>query len=330
MQNDVLQEVVLRMSNVLDEQQLRKLGDVLSICFKDCTISKNTEITCCDQTNWEKVLKIFIASKGLKNCSQGTRYNYYTRLRHLMSSLNKNIEDVSTNDLRYYLAIYKEQHKISDSYIDTIRRYISSFFSFCQVEGYITSNPADRLEKVKVPKTLKRAFTQRDLVILKENADSIRDLALIEVMYSTAGRVGEIVALNKQDINFTTREVNLYGFKGKAERKVYLTEEALYYLEKYLESRNDKNDALFVGLKKPYNRMSKENIELRVRTIGQKCGIKAYPHKFRRSFLSDGSHRGMNLQELQKYAGHVKPETTMMYLDIKNEDIHSSFNKHIG
>lgn len=330
MKDDIVQEVVLKMSSDLSDKQLRKLGEVLSVCVKDYTFTKNTEIACYEQTDWEKILKIFIASKGLKNCSQGTRYNYYSRLRNLMTMLGKNIADITTNDLRYYLAMYKETHKISDSYIDTIRRYISSFFSFCQIEGYITTNPAERLEKVKVPKILKNAFSQRDLVILKENAECIRDLALIEVLYSTAGRVGEVIALNKSDINFATGQVNLYGFKGKAERIVYLTEEAMYYLEKYLNSRTDSNEALFVGLREPYNRVTENTVETRMRNLGKKVGIKTHPHKFRRTFLSDGSHRGMNLQELQKYAGHVKPETTMMYLDIKNEDIHSSFNRYIG
>lgn len=328
--NDVVQEVILKMSEDLNDYQLRKLSNVLSICLKDYTFTRNTEIVCKEETDWEHILKIFIASKGLKNCSHGTRYNYYTCLQRMLGTINKNVKEITTNDLRYYLAMYKETHKIGESYLDTLRRYASSFFSFCHIEGYIENNPADRLEKVKVPQVIRNAFSQRELVMLKEGTECIRDLALIEVLYSTAGRVGEIVALNKSDINYMTGQVDLYGFKGKAEREVYLTEEAMYYLEKYLATRTDNNEALFVNMKKPYGRMSKNNIELRIRELGQKVGVKAHPHKFRRTFLSDCSHRGMNLQELQKYAGHVKPETTMMYLDIKNNDIHSSFNKYMG
>ena len=326
---DIIQDVAMKMSDSLSKEQLEKLINIMTTCVHDYTITPNMEIACAE-TNWKKILNFYLASKKLKNCSDGTIENYGLCISKLMTTLNKNVPDVTTNDLRYYITQYRMQKNVSQSYLDTLRRYMNSFFSFCHKEGFIDHNPAERLEKIKVPKSIKKPFTYEEMEILKESAENLRDVALMEVLYSTAGRVGEIVALNINDVNFSNGQVTLYGQKGKAERIVYITPVALYHLKKYLKSRNDNNEALFVTLRSPHNRIAKDGIECMFRKLSKKTGIIAHPHKFRRTLLTNGSHRGMSVHELQKYAGHVKIDTTMMYINVENEDIRSSFNRYIG
>lgn len=157
-----------------------------------------------------------------------------------------------------------------------------------------------------------------------------RDLAIMEVLYSTAARVGEIVALNRSDINFVGKDVVIYGQKGKAERMVYLTDTAAYHLKKYLSGRTDDNPALFVSCRAPYRRLTESGIQAMLRTLGRRVGVHAHPHKFRRSLLTDAGARGVPLQELQRYAGHVKPDTTMIYVSVREESVRASFNRYIA
>lgn len=325
---DIIQNVAMKMSDSLSGEQLEKLVNVISSCIHDYKIIPNTEIAC-TETNWRKILNFYLASKKLKNCSDGTIANYDICITNMMQTLGKNVQDITTNDLRYYLMQYQATRNVSQSYLDTLRRYINSFFVFCVKENFITINPAERLDRIKVPQIIRNPFTYDEMEILKESAENLRDIALMEVLYSTAARVGEIVALNRNDIDYNDGHVILYGQKGKAERIVYITPVALYHLKKYLNSRTDDNEALFVTLKEPHNRIGKYGIEDMFRKLSKKTGIRAHPHKYRRTLLSNGSHRGMSVQELQKYAGHSKIDTTMMYININNDDVRSSFNKHI-
>lgn len=324
---DMIKEVTLKMSGVLNDEQMQALTDVMVDCSRNYNITPATEIACQAQTDWQKSLKLFLAAKSLKNCSDGTLYNYGLCIGKMLQSIQKNVGDITVNDIRFYLATYRKDRGISENYLNTILRYVNSFFEFCRIEGIIQVNPVERIEKVKVPKKIKTLFSTKDRLILRDNADCIRDVALMETMYSTAARVGEICSMNRSDIDFSTGVVKLYGQKGKAERFVYLSEECLYYLEKYLKTRTDDNDALFVSRRKPYGRIGKDAVQKILRVKGRKLGIITYPHKFRRTMLSDGAHKGWSLPDLQKYAGHVKIETTMLYVDIANEDVWSTFNR---
>lgn len=324
---DMVKEVALKMSGILTEEQMQKLTDVMSDCARYYSITPNTELSCPEQTDWQKNLKLFLAAKSLKNCSENTLYNYNLCIGKMLQSIQKNVCDITVNDVRFYLATYRKERKISESYLNTMLRYINSFFEFCRIEGIIHTNPAERIEKVKEPKKIKTLFTKKDRLILRDNADCIRDIALMETLYSTAARVGEICSLNWSDVDFLSGTAKIYGQKGKAERMVYLSEECLYYLEKYLRTRKDDNDALFVSRRKPYGRIGKAAVQKMLREKGKILCMHAHPHKFRRTMLSNGAHKGWSLPELQKYAGHVKIETTMLYVEIANEDVRSTFNR---
>lgn len=327
MRDKIISNILGAMQEVLTTDQLRSLENTLVIQLHDVEISERcTELVTSDR-HWGKVLRLYIASKRLENCSEGTLENYQRCISMLLTTLNKRLPDISTNDLRYYLAMYQEKRHVSLAYMETLRHYISSFFNWVTDEGYIQRDPSRRLKRVKVPQRIKQPYTAVEREHLRCLAETQRDLAIMEVLYSTAGRIGEVVSLNRNDIDFGNRSVIIYGQKGKRERKVYLTEGCAYHLEKYLEGRTDDNPALFVSLRKPYMRIQKGAVQAMLRRLGRSAGIHAHPHKFRRTFLTDAGTRGMPLQEIQAYAGHVKPDTTMLYVSVRKESVKASFER---
>lgn len=323
----VINGVLAAMQEYLSDDQLQKLENVLVIQLHGLVIQEECTQLVVSERHWEKILRLYIASKRLENCAESTLRNYERCVRMIFEGLNKKIHEITTNDLRYYLAMYQEQRGISLSYMETLRHYISSFFGWATDEGYIQRDPSRRLKRVKVPKMIKRPYSAEEREHLRCMAKTERDLAIMEVLYSTAGRIGEVIALNRDDINFYGREVIIYGQKGKKERKVYLTDECVYHLKKYLETRDDDNPALFVSEKKPHTRLGKEAIQAMLRKLGQEAGVHAHPHKFRRTMLTDAGTRGMPLQEIQAYAGHAKPDTTMLYITVKEESVKASFQR---
>ena len=326
----LIEEILAAMQADLTSDQLQKLENVLIIKTHGLTLAEEHTELVVSERHWEKALRLYLASKRLENCSQGTLENYGRCIRMLMQSLNKRLQEITVNDLRYYLALYQERRDISLSYLETLRHYISSFFAWLSDEGYISHNPARRLKRVKVPQKIRKPYSAEEREHLRCLARTERDLALMEVLYSTAGRIGEVLALNRSDIDFCNREVIVYGKKGKKERRVCLTEEAGYHLRKYLESRTDDNPALFVGTRAPHKRLTAKAVQAMLRKLGKLSGIHAHPHKFRRTLLTDASARGMTLQELQAYAGHAKPETTMIYVTVRSDDVKASFRRLVA
>ena len=248
----------------------------------------------------------------------------------LVNYLNKRFEDITTNDIRYYLAMYQETRKVSISYMDTLRRYFSSFFGWLSDEGFISKNPMRRIKHMKVPQRIKKPFTSAEREHLRCNAKSQRDVAIMEFLYSTAARIGEVTALNRSDIDWGNKEVIIYGEKGKKERKVYLTDECAYHLKKYLMSRDDMNPALFVSNRKPHNRMGKEAIWSLLSKLGKKTDIHAHPHKFRRTLATMAIDKGMPIEQLQQLLGHKRIDTTLQYAMVKQSNVKFAHRKYIG
>lgn len=327
---DIIKSTLLAMEDTLTTEQLQKLERVLLIQLHKMEHEQRSEELAVSRDGWVATLRLYIASKRLENCAESTLAQYERCIRQMIVEINKPLADITTNDLRYYLARFQEQRNVSLSYLDTVRRYITAFFVWCQDEGVISANPARRLSRIKVPETIKRPFTAEEMAKLQDSASTLRDRAMIEVLYSTAARVSEVCSIDRADVDFDRREIIIYGQKGKKERVVYLTELAVYHLRKYLASRTDDNPALFVGLKAPHNRVTKCGLERMLRVLGDSCGVHCHPHKFRRTMLTEQGKRGVPLQEIQKYAGHAKPTTTMIYVDVSDRSVKASFDRLIA
>jgi len=335
MQEELINSIVIAMSEDLTGDQLQRLERVLAIKLHGLKVERECTALVTSERHYEKILKRYRATKRLENCSEGTLAGYTRCLTQFFERTNKKIRDITTDDIRFYLAIFREEAEaegrhLSLSYMDTIRRYLSAFFSWATDEGYVNRNPCRRLKKIKIPKKIKPVLTTEERACLRHISENPMDMALMEFLYSTACRVGEVIPLNRDDVDFAKKEIVIYGQKGKAERKVYLTSEAVFYLKNYLSQRKDNNPALFVSNKKPYDRLGIQAIQNMLKNLGRRIGLHVHPHIFRRTMLTDLSTRGMPLQEIQHYAGHVKPETTMEYVQVKDKSVKSSFNRLIA
>jgi len=248
----------------------------------------------------------------------------------MVSGIDKKPSNITTDDLRVYLAEYQKNNNSSKVTMDNIRRIVSTFFSWLEDEDYIVKSPARRIHKVKTDKVIKDIYTDETLEIMRDNCKTKRDLAIIDLLTSSGMRVGELVRLNRDDINFNERECVVFG-KGNKERIVYFDARTKIHLQNYLESRNDTNPALFVSLKKPYKRIQIGGVESRLRELGRMLNIpKVYPHKFRRTMATTAIDKGMPIEQVQQLLGHQKIDTTMHYAMVKQQNVKMAHRKYIG
>ncbi|UWD34433.1 tyrosine-type recombinase/integrase [Mesomycoplasma molare] len=320
----IIKNIIQKMQNTLNNKQLKYLSIVLSkelnAMLKDNENNKANR----------DLVEIFINSKKLEGCSDSTIKYYVSTIESMLKFINKKINEIDTNDLRNYLSNYQEKNNSSKVTVDNIRRILSSFFSWLEDENYIIKSPARRIKKIKSPSTIKETYSDEELEIMRDNVDNYRDLALIDILASTGMRVGELVKLNIDDIDFYERECLVIG-KGNKERMVYFDAKTKIHLKKYLDSRNDNNNSLFVSLKSPHKRIGINGIEARLRKIGQKLNIKKlHPHKFRRTLATIAIDKGMPIEQVQKLLGHEKIDTTLKYAMVKQNNVKTAHQKYIG
>lgn len=276
------------------------------------------------------LLQKFLDAKSIEGCSEKTKAYYRKTLEGMIKAVEKPLITVDTDDLRKYLSEYQSKNGSSKVTIDNIRRIISSFFSWLEEEDHIVKSPARRIHKIKTDKIVKEVYTDEELEKMRDSTNSIQDLALIDMLASTGMRVGELVKLDKGDIDFQNRECIVFG-KGNKERKVYFDARAKIHLEEYLESRTDENDALFVSLRQPHSRITINGVESRLKTIGDRLGVKkVHPHKFRRTLATAAIDKGMPVEQLQRLLGHERIDTTMQYAMVKQSNVKDSHRRYIG
>lgn len=328
MKTKIITEIEQSMLKHLDNAQLEELHKVLEQAFKGITISKSSEDN--EETSNEELLNDFIAAKKIEGCSDKSLKYYEKTITATLKSIGKGIKHVTTDDLRSYLTKYQEEKKSSKVTMDNIRRILSSFFSWLEDEDYIIKSPVRRIHKVKTSKTIKETYTDENLELMRDSCVELRDLAMIDMLASTGMRVGEMVLLNREDINFNERECVVLG-KGDKERIVYFDARTKLHLQNYLDSRTDNNPALFVSLRAPHNRLTIGAIELRVRNLGKSLGIhKAHPHKFRRTLATVAIDKGMPIEQLQRLLGHQRIDTTLQYAMVKQSNVKLAHRKYIG
>ena len=278
----------------------------------------------------EDFFSVYLSAKRVEGCSEKTLEYYQATIRNALNKINKPVKYITTDDLRIYLDNYQRQGGAGKVTIDNIRRVLSSFFSWLENEDYILKSPVRRIHKVRTGKTVKETYTDESLEIMRDFAGNIRDLAMIDLLASTGMRVGELVKLNRNDIDFENRECIVFG-KGDKERKVYFDARTKIHLQRYLHKRKDDNPALFVTLLSPFDRLKISGVEIRLRELGRKLNIpKVHPHKFRRTLATVAIDKGMPVEQVQHLLGHQSIDTTMQYAMVNQTNVKNSHRKFIG
>ena len=316
---------MVRMSNILNEEQLEVLHSVLNSSLLMFVENQVRNIV-----SDEDLVSSFLSAKRVEGCSEKTLSYYKSTLNTVLSKMGIPARRVATNDIRRYLADYQERSSVSKVTIDNIRRILSSFYSWLEDEDFILKSPIRRIKKVKVSKVVKEVYTDESLEVMRDSCDTLRDLAMIDLLSSTGMRVGELVNLDRADIDFQNRECVVLG-KGDKERLVYFDARTKVHLHNYLESRTDDNQALFVTLNQPYNRLKISGVEKRLRELGRRLQIdKVHPHKFRRTLATRAIDKGMPIEQVQRLLGHQKIDTTLEYAMVNQNNVKMSHRRYIG
>lgn len=326
MKERIINEIMRDMLPKLNNEQLRNLKESL----EHNLFRVNIQPIEAEVDKKIDYLEVFLSAKRIEGCSEKTLNYYRNTIQQMLDSIGKAACSIVTDDLRMYLSEYQDEKGSSKVTIDNIRRILSSFFSWLEDEDYIVKSPVRRIHRIKSATVIKDTYSDEQLECMRDNCDNIRDLAMIDILASTGMRVGELVLLNREDISFDERECVVFG-KGDKERMVYFDARTKIHLKNYLDSRTDDNEALFVSLKAPYNRMKIGGIELRLREFGKKLNMeKVHPHKFRRTLATVAIDKGMPIEQLQKLLGHQRIDTTLQYAMVKQSNVKIAHRKYIG
>ena len=327
MKQNLITDIVQGMLPYLSNAQTEKLHEVLqhTLFNYDVILSEKSK-----DISGENLVESFLSAKKIEGCSEKTLKYYYATIQSMLDEIKKDVKHIVTDDIRCYLTEYQANKKSSKTTIDNIRRILSSFFSWLEDEDYILKSPVRRIHKVKTGTNIKETYSDEALEIMRDNCVELRDLAIIDMLASTGMRVGEMVLLNREDVDFNERECVVFG-KGNKERIVYFDARTKIHLQNYLSKRKDNNPALFVSLKAPYDRLKIGGVEVRLRNFGKQLGLnKVHPHKFRRTLATMAIDKGMPIEQLQKLLGHSKIDTTLQYAMVKQSNVKIAHRKYIG
>ena len=327
MKQNLITDVIQGMLPYLNNAQTERLQEVLQHTLFDYEVTKTEKDK---ELSEQNLVESFLSAKRIEGCSEKTLKYYNATIQSMLDSIGKGIKYIVTDDIRCYLTEYQAKKKSSKVTIDNIRRILSSFFSWLEDEDYILKSPVRRIHKIKTAVVVKEVLTDENLERLRDECENIRDLSLIELLISTGMRVGELVNLNINSLNFEDRSCIVLG-KGNKEREVYFDAKTKLHLKEYISKRNDSNDALFVSMREPHQRLSISGIELIIRTLGINSNInKVHPHKFRRTLATMAIDKGMPVEQVQKLLGHVKIETTMHYALVNQSNVKISHRRYIA
>ena len=326
MKEKVIKEIEQKMASILNNEQKEKLKEVLLYTFYNIEVTSIKDELVEDTTDYAKM---FIAAKRIEGCSERTLNYYETTIKTMVDKLSKKVNSIETEDLRNYLSEYQAKNNCSKVTIDNVRRILSSFFAWLEDEDYIMKSPVRRIHKVKATQTVKETYTDEELEEMRDACLEIRDLAMVDFLASTGVRVGELVNLDRVDIDMQERSCVVLG-KGGKEREVYFDARTKIHLQNYLNSRIDNNTALFVSLLRPYDRLKISGVEIRLRELGKRINIKKiHPHKFRRTMATKAIDKGMPIEQVQVLLGHRKIDTTLQYAMVNQNNVRNSHKKFI-
>lgn len=327
MKENLITDIVQGMLPYMNNAQSKHLQNVLQMVLSGYEVTKSKVI---DKEIEQDFVELFLSAKRIEGCSEKSLKYYKSTIESMLNELQKGVKYIVTDDIRGYLTEYQEKNKSSKVTIDNIRRILLSFFSWLEDEDYILKSPVRRIHKVKTGTNIKETYSDETLELMRDSCTELRDLAIIDMLASTGMRVGEMVLLNRNDIDFNERECIVFG-KGSKERVVYFDARTKIHLQNYLNSRVDNNSALFVSLKAPHERLKIGGVETRLREFGKQLGLhKVHPHKFRRTLATMAIDKGMPIEQLQQLLGHRKIDTTLQYAMVKQSNVKIAHRKYIG
>lgn len=330
MKENIIQAIVAEMQRDLDCRQMARLKAVLTSELHNVEIIEKSDCATQQTQENEHLLNSFISAKKIEGCSDKTLTYYRNTIERLLVTLSLAICHITTTDIRTYLSDYQEEHQSSKVTIDNMRRIFSSFFAWLEDEDYIAKSPVRRIHKVKTDSLVKEVLSDEQLEQLRDSCTTKRDLAIIDFLSSTGIRVGELVKLNREDIDFHERQCVVFG-KGNKERIVYFNARTKLHLQQYLNGRTDDNPALFVSLHSPHTRLTISGVEIRIRKLGQSLSmLKVHPHKFRRTLATMAIDKGMPIEQVQRLLGHVRIDTTLHYAIVNQNNVKLAHKKYLG
>lgn len=318
-----LVNILNAMAEYLSIPQMKKLQEVLLEQLTEAEPQK-------EEISNGEYLKLFLDAKKIEGCSARTLQYYRVTIQHFLTNVETPTRKVTTEEIRGYLVDYQKINNCSKVTVDNVRRNLSSFFSWLEEEDYILKSPMRRIHKIKTKTVVKEVISDESMEMMRDSCTELRDLAMIDLLYSTGIRVGELVNLNIANVDFERRECVVYG-KGDKERRVYFDAKAKIHLQNYLAARTDNNPALFVTLDAPHERLKISGVEIRVRELGRSLGLlKIHPHKFRRTMATRAIDKGMPIEQVQKILGHSQIDTTMQYAIVNQNNVKTSHQKYIA
>ena len=327
---DILNDIVSEIKDVLSDKQMMQVSSSIKDVLAKYEINKKASNEERREKENTELLETFLSAKKIEGCSDKTIHYYQSSIVKLLKGLSKCIKEICTNDIRRYLADIQEKNDLSKVTIDNLRRIFSSFFSWLEDEDYIAKSPVRRIHKVRTDTLVKEVLSDENIETLRDSCNEPRDLAMIDLLLSTGVRVGELVKMNRDDIDFQERQCKVFG-KGNKEREVYFNARTKIHLQRYLESRSDDNPALFVSLAKPHTRLTISGIEMRLRKLGKEAHLyKVHPHKFRRTLATMAIDRGMPIEQVQKLLGHVRIDTTLHYAMVNQTNVKMAHRKFLN
>lgn len=330
MKEKLMEDVLQAMTDKLSERQKEQLAVAMRECLQKYQLSEialpNEDIL----ANNSRLLAMFLSSKRIEGCSEKTVVYYQETIQRFFIQVRKEITQIDTDDLRLYLSTYQQERQVSRVTIDNIRRILSSFFAWLEDEDYVVKSPVRRIHRIKTAKIIKEAFTDETIEVLRDTCSEIRNLAMVELLASSGMRVGELVKLNRTDINFNERSCIVFG-KGSSEREVYFDARTKLHLQQYLETRTDEEPALFVSLRAPYKRLEIGGVEFLLRKLGRLASIEnVHPHRFRRTLATRAIDKGMPIEQVQRLLGHKKIDTTMCYALVNQSNVKIAHRRYVG
>lgn len=318
-----LVNILNEMAEYLSVPQMKKLQEVLLDNLSNTSAQK-------ENIENSEYLKLFLDAKRIEGCSERTLQYYQVTVEQMLKRISTPIRKMTTDEIRTYLVEYQQRGGCSKVTIDNIRRNISSFFSWLEEEDYILKSPMRRIHKIKTKTVVKEVISDENMEKMRDACDEMRDLAIIDMLYSTGIRVGELVRLNIEDVNMEQRECVVFG-KGDKERRVYFDAKAKIHLMEYLASRTDNNPALFVSLDGRHKRLEISGVEIRLRQLGRKLSLeRIHPHKFRRTMATRAIDKGMPIEQVQKILGHSQIDTTMQYAIVNQNNVKNSHQRYMA